>query len=80
MESPNKEFGFLWKNVGEHFLCLLHGFYVKPRTSSFTRYIEVYPKILARLRDFFVVKKGIRGQIGGNLFLNISDDFYLQKL
>ena len=37
-------------------------------------------KNLSKVVWFFVVKKGLRGQIGGNLFLDISDDFYLQKL
>ena len=29
MEWHEKEFGWLWKNVGEHFSSLLHGLYVK---------------------------------------------------
>ena len=28
MECDEKEFGWLWKNVGGHFPCLLHGLYV----------------------------------------------------
>ena len=28
MEWHEKEFGWLWKNVGGHFPCLLHGLYV----------------------------------------------------
>ena len=35
-------------------------------------------KNLNKVAWFFVVKKGLRRQIGGNLFLDISDDFYLQ--
>ena len=36
-------------------------------------------KDLSKVVWFFVVKKGLRGQIWGNLFLDISDNFYLQK-
>ena len=48
MEQPKKEFGFLWKNVGEHFLCLLHGLYVKVQFSYFFPLFEMskfYPSV-----------------------------------
>ena len=37
-------------------------------------------KNLSKVAWFLVVKKGLRGQIGGTLFLDISHEFYLQKL
>ena len=35
MEWHEKEFGWLWKNVGEHFPSLLHGLYVNHNFKDF---------------------------------------------
>ena len=38
-----------------------------------------FAKNLNKVAWFFVVKMSLRGQIGGTLYLDISDNFYLQK-
>ena len=35
MERHEKEFGWLWKNVGEHFPSLLHGLYINHNFKDF---------------------------------------------
>ena len=34
MEWPKKDFGCLWKNVGQHFPSLLHGLYDKKKIQN----------------------------------------------